>query len=69
MKFKAEISLLIVAIALFFASTFVYSSNGVALGYAYKSYAISLVGFGSVLMVAASVSYSKRNKKIHLTEV
>jgi hypothetical protein len=61
MKFKAEVSLLIVAIALFFASTFVYYSSGVALGY-------SLVGLGSVLMVAASVSYSKRNKKTRLLE-
>ena len=69
MEFKAEIALLLVAIALFIASTYVYSSTGVALGNAYKSYALSLVGFGSVLMVAASISYSKRSKKNRLLEV
>jgi hypothetical protein len=61
-KFKAEIFLLLAAIALFAASTFVYS-GGVALGYLYKTYAFSLVGCGSVLMVTASISYSKRSKK------
>ena len=62
MKFKAEIFLLLAAIALFATSTFIYS-GGVALGYLYKTYAFSLVGCGSVLMVAASISYSKRSKK------
>ncbi len=68
MNFKAEIVLLLAAIALFVASTFVYSSTGLTLGYAYKSYALSLVGFGSVLMVTATVSYSKRSKRIRLAE-
>jgi hypothetical protein len=61
-KFKAEIFLLLAAITLFAASTFVYS-GGVVLGYLCKTYAISLVGCGSVLMVTASISYSKRSKK------
>ena len=64
LRFKAEILLLLVAIVLFAASTFFYSYEGLALGfdYPYRGYAISFVGFGSVLMVAASVSYSKRSK-------
>ena len=62
-KFKVEIFLLLAAIVLFIASIFVYSSGGVALGYPYKSYAISFVGCGTVLMVAATISYSKRSKK------
>jgi hypothetical protein len=56
-KFKAEISLLMVAIILFMVSAFFYSYQA-----AYRGYAISFVGFGSVLMVAASISYSKRGK-------
>jgi hypothetical protein len=62
-KFKAEIFLLLAAIMLFAVSTFVYYSGGVALGYLHKIYAFSLVGCGSVLMVTASISYSKRSKK------
>jgi hypothetical protein len=61
-KYKAEIFLLLAAIMLFVVSTFVYS-GGVALGYLHKIYAFSLVGCGSVLMVTASISYSKRSKK------
>jgi hypothetical protein len=63
-KFKAEIFLLLVAIVLFAVSAFFYSYQGLALGfdYPYRGYAISFVGFGSVLMVTASISYSKRSK-------
>jgi hypothetical protein len=63
-KFKAEIFLLLVAIVLFVVSAFFYSYEGQALGfdYPYRGYAISFVGFGSVLMIAASISYSKRSK-------
>jgi hypothetical protein len=32
--------------------------------YPYRGYALAFVGFGSVLMVTASVSYSKRSKSI-----
>ena len=69
MKFKAEIFSLLVAMALFAVSAFFYSyevgSGGWAFALAahpYRGYAISFVGFGSVLMVAASISYSKRSK-------
>lgn len=70
MKFKAEISLLVAAIALFFVSAFLYSyktfSEGLALvasfEYPYQGYALSLVVFGSVLMVVSSASFMKRGK-------
>ena len=57
-KFKTEVLMLLIAIALFVVSGFFNSYQA-----AYRGYAISFVGFGSVLMVAASISYSKRSKK------
>jgi len=69
LKFKAEIFSLLLAIVLFAVSAFFYSYEVVDGGWAfalaaypYRGYAISFVGFGSVLMVAASISYSKRSK-------
>ena len=72
MKFKTEISLLIVAIALFGVSAFLYSYRepieGVFLFaselkmHPYQGHAISLVGFGSLLMVTASISFVRRSK-------
>jgi len=64
-KFKAEIFLLLTAMILFAVSTFFYSYEGLALGfdYPYRVYAFSFVGCGSILMVTASISYSKRSKK------
>lgn len=72
MKFKAEMCLLLMAIALFTLSAFFYSyqaatSEGLtfsaALGsYPYRGYALTFVGFGSVLTLIASISYSKRSK-------
>jgi hypothetical protein len=69
LKFKTEIFLLLVAIVLFTASASLYSYEAISEGlsfalelYPYRGYAISFVGFGSVLMVAASISYSKRSK-------
>jgi len=64
LNFKAEIFLLLTSIVLFAVSTYIYSSGGVSFGLPYKSYAFSFVGFGTVLMVAATISYSKRSKKI-----
>ncbi|MDX1814203.1 MAG: hypothetical protein R3319_05375 [Candidatus Bathyarchaeia archaeon] len=73
MKFKGEMCLLVVAIVLFAVSAFFYSyqSNSESLSfsaslgsYPYRVYAITFVGFGSVLMFAASVSYSKRSKNL-----
>jgi hypothetical protein len=63
-KFKMEIFLLLIAIVLFAVSAFFYSYQGqtFSFDYPYRGYALSFVGFGSVLMVTASVSYSKRSK-------
>ena len=61
------------AIVLFVVSAFFYSyqstSEGVSFtaglgSYPYRLHAITFVGFGSVLMLAASVSYSKRSKNL-----
>ena len=70
MKFKAEVALLVGAIALFVVSTFFYSYQTASAGlsfssgldYPYRGFAITFVGFGSVLMAAATISYSKRSK-------
>ncbi|HLE75472.1 MAG TPA: hypothetical protein VI864_05445 [Candidatus Bathyarchaeia archaeon] len=69
MRFKTEIFLLLVAIVLFTASAFLYSYEAISKGlsfalelYPYRDLAISFVGFGSALMIAASISYSERSK-------
>ncbi len=72
MKFKAEMCLLVMAIALFAISAFFYSyhptseelSFSTSISYPYRLYAIAFVGFGSILTLAASVSYSKRSKNL-----
>jgi hypothetical protein len=73
LKFKAEIGLLLMAIVLFAVSVFFYSyqvigeglSFAASLGsYPYRGIAITFVGFGSVLTLAASISYSKRSKNL-----
>lgn len=73
MKFKAEIFMLLTAIALFAASAFTYSytnqpqaetlaASASLPTYPYQGYAFSLVGFGSLLMVTASLSFLRRSK-------
>jgi hypothetical protein len=53
------------AIVLFVVSAFFYSYEAVSLAsYPYRGYAITFVGFGSVLMLTASISYSKRSKNL-----
>jgi hypothetical protein len=73
MKFKAEIVVLLMAMALFVVSVFFYTYHVVGEGvsfnaslgsYPYRGYAITFVGFGSVLTLAASISYSKRSKNL-----
>lgn len=71
MKFKAEMCLLLMAITLFGVSAFFYSYQTAsesltfsASSYPYRLIAVSFVGFGSVLMLAASISYSKRSKSL-----
>ncbi len=73
MKFKTEVCLLVVAISLFALSVFFYSYQGVSsdaamlsqsIAYPYRGYALMFLGFGSVSMVTASISYSKRSKDL-----
>ena len=73
LKFKTEVSLLLTAITLFAVAMFFYSYQGVfgdsaalsqSLAYPYRGIALAFVGFGSVSMVTASVSYSKRSKNL-----
>jgi hypothetical protein len=73
LKFKTEVCLLSLALSLFVISAFFYSyqvgSANLTLNsasYPYQGYSIELVAFGSVLMVAAFVSYSKRGKNIYV---
>jgi hypothetical protein len=72
LKFKTEVSLLLIAITLFAVAMFFYSyqsgdSASFSLSLAafpYRGIALAFVGFGSVSMVTASISYSKRSKSI-----
>ncbi len=76
MRFKLEVGLLSIAIALFAVSSFFYSyqteTTTVSLlseaasmaAFPFRMYAVSFVGFGSVLMVAASISYQRRSKQL-----
>jgi hypothetical protein len=73
-KFKAEMCLLLMAIALFVVSAVFYSYPEVSEGrtfslassnpYPYRVLALTFVGFGSVLMLTASISFSKRSKNV-----
>ncbi len=63
--------LLLAAIILFAVSAFFYSYQQVSetlsfsaalSNYPYRAYGLMFVGFGSVLTVVASISYSKRSK-------
>jgi len=65
--------LLLVAIALFVLSAFFYSYQATSEGltftvasssYPYRVLALTFVGFGSALTLAASISYSKRSKNL-----
>ena len=69
MKFKIEVLLLTLALTLFVVSAFFYGyhTGNFSINwaiYTYRGYALAFVGSGSVLMVAASLSYSKRSKNI-----
>jgi len=70
MKFKTEVALLVAAILLFVTGALFYSYQIVGSAgfsqslssYPYQSYGLAFAGFGSLLMVTASLSYSKRSK-------
>lgn len=72
MKFKTEAALLIAAITLFTVAMFFYSYQGVVsesvalssmnIVYPYRGIALAFVGIGSISMITASISYSKKTK-------
>jgi hypothetical protein len=73
MKFKTEVILLVAAIALFAVAVFFYSyqssiAEDLALSqsaaFPYRGVALLFVGVGSVSMVTASISYTKKTKDI-----
>ncbi len=75
MKFKTEVALLVIAIALFSTAVMFYSyqsagaeatalAQNSAAAFPYRSVALLFVGVGSVSMVTASVSYSKKSKEL-----
>ncbi|MGB9841845.1 MAG: hypothetical protein ACPLKZ_03875 [Candidatus Bathyarchaeales archaeon] len=73
MKFKTEMCLLVLALVLFGVSSFLYSYqvsseeltvSAVLGSYPYRSYALTFLGFGSLLTIVASVSYSKRSRNL-----
>ena len=73
MKFKTEVSLLLIAITFFAVAMLIYSYQDVVgesatlslgLAYPYRGIALAFVSFGLVAMVTASISYSKRIKNI-----
>jgi hypothetical protein len=73
LKFKTEVTLLVLAITLFSVAMFCYSYQSsvggsavfsASLAYPYRGIALAFVGVGSVSMVTASISYSKKTKNI-----
>ncbi len=79
LRFKLEVTMLSIAIALFIVSSFFYSyqmenttdtvyasinAAASAAVFPFRMYAVSLVGLGSVLMIAASISYQRRSKNL-----
>jgi hypothetical protein len=64
MKFKVEVVLLVVAIALFAVAVFFYSYQSAVAAFPYRGVALLFVGVGSVSMVTASISYSKKTKDL-----
>ena len=71
MKFKTEVCLLTLAIALFLGSAFFYSYqmgtgsfSVLWAAFPFREIALAFVGFGSVLTVTATVSFSKHEKEL-----
>ena len=71
MKFKTEVCLLSLALLLFVVSAFFYSyqtgniSLNLSWAYPYQGYSLLMVAFGSVLTVAAFVSYTRKGKVLY----
>jgi hypothetical protein len=73
MQFKKEASLLVAAITLFAVATFLYTYQATTdavtimnqdIVYPYRAVALGFVGVGFLSMIAASISYSRKNKSI-----
>jgi membrane protein implicated in regulation of membrane protease activity len=74
LKFKAEVVLLALAIALFTVATLFFSYQGTSnqaaaftaqsIAYPYRGIAFVLLGVGSLSMVTASVSYTRKTKNL-----
>jgi len=66
LKFKVEISLLLLVIILYIVSAFCYSyeapweDNLPIINYPYRDYAIPVAGVASVLLVIAAILYLRR---------
>jgi hypothetical protein len=66
LKFKTEISLLLLAIMIYVVSAFCYfyeaswEGSLPVLNYPYRDFAIPLVGVASALLVVAVILYSRR---------
>jgi TRAP-type C4-dicarboxylate transport system permease small subunit len=78
MQFKKEAILLVAAIALFGAATFLYTYQATSteasilsqsLAYPYRGIALCFVGIGFASMIVASISYQRKTKKIAATQV
>jgi hypothetical protein len=66
LKFRTEVCLLTLAIALFLVAAFIYSYQSASLSWAAfpgRGLAFAFVGGGSVLMLTASVRFSKQNRE------
>ncbi len=74
MKFKIEVTMLVLAIALFVAATFFYSYQATTgaltlsvnedITYPYRTMALAFVGVGSLSMISASISYQRKSKNL-----
>ncbi|MEM3673169.1 MAG: hypothetical protein QW468_02930 [Candidatus Bathyarchaeia archaeon] len=67
-KFKTEISLIILSIVLYILSAFCYSYEAVTEGiagtyYPYQDYAFPLIVVASLLLLIAAILYSKGQKQ------
>jgi len=78
LQFKKEVSLLLIAISLFMVGTFLYTYQTAAgeavilptnINYPYRSLALVFVGVGFTSMLIASVSYSRKAKKLSKNEL
>jgi LPXTG-motif cell wall-anchored protein len=69
LKYKIEISLLLLSIALYLISAFCYFYEAPwqdmipVLNYPYQNFALPLAGFASAFLIIAAILYLKRRRK------